>query len=244
LEDAAVLAQELYGESQEQYNRFVNQLLATYVSARDKDFLILFSPGGWGGALAVNSADWWSILSGIESELDESGYSALVLNYQRTINTLRGCLNELKEMVTGYSSKATELAYRIKFITAHNPDIRIILTGESTGTVIVDYVMKMLDDNKRVFSIQAGTPFWHTSSRPDRTLLINNNGVTPDSFSDGDALTIFCATLKSWFSTAPKGEATLMNFIVAPGHEYWWQNPVVYSQIDSFLKKNFGVNAS
>ena len=244
IDDAARLAKELYGDSRGQYEKFVNQLVATYAQAHDKDFLILFSPGGWGGSLAENSADWWSILTGIESELGESGYTSLALNYQRTINTLQGRLNELKEMATGYSAKATELAYRVKFLTSNNPDLKVILAGESTGTVICDDAMDLLKENSRVFSIQTGSPFWHRSERLVRTLQINSNGIVPDSFSEGKIGTMLFATLKSWVSPAPKGEGTILNFLTAPGHEYWWQNQIVYTQIENFLKKNFGIKSS
>lgn len=243
-DDAAKLAKQQYGDSRQQHDIFMNQLLATYTQADDKDFVILFNPGGWGGTLATNSDDWLSIIGGIQSELDEYGYESIALNYQRTVNSLQGRLNEIMEMFTGYSSKAADLACRVKFLTSHNPDLRVILTGESTGSIIVDNTMRLLRGNKNVYSIETGAPFWHKSQRLDRQLKISNNGIVPDSFSEGKVGSILFATVKSWISPAQKGEATLLNFLVAPGHEYWWQNPVVYNQIANFLQKSFGVKAS
>jgi len=64
--------------------------------------------------------------------------------------------------------------------------IRVIVAGESTGTVVADGAMSILRDNPRVYSIQTGTPFWHRPLSLDRTLLMNSNGKTIDTFSHGN----------------------------------------------------------
>ncbi len=55
VEDATGLAQELFGNSQQRCDDFANQLLATYLEARDKDFVVVFNPGGWGWSLVEDS---------------------------------------------------------------------------------------------------------------------------------------------------------------------------------------------
>ncbi len=50
-EDSAKLATGLFGDCQEKCNDFVNQLLAMYSKVKDKDFVIVFNPGGSGGLL-------------------------------------------------------------------------------------------------------------------------------------------------------------------------------------------------
>ena len=240
-EDAVRLATELFGDSQEKCDSFVNQLLATYSKAEDKDFIILFNPGGWGWNPVEHSPEWWSISTGVKSELDSSGYASLVLNYQRTLDTLRGHLNELVEMMTGYSSKAKDLACRVEFLTSHNADLKIILAGESNGAIICDRAMSILEDNPQVYSIQTGPPFWHKNAVLDRTLVLTDNGIIPDSFSQGDFPTMIWANLKSvlGLSKSEDSSGKILRYVEAPGHQYRWQYPEVYSQIRNFLDENF-----
>ena len=242
-EDANRLAAELLGDGQEKYDDFVNQLLGAYLKAKEKDFVIVFNLGGWGWNLVETSPGWCSISTGIESELNSSGYTSLLLNYLRTVNTLQGRVDEIVEMITGYSSKAEELANRVEFLTTHIPDLRVIIAGESLGTVISDRAMNILADNPQVYSIQTGPPFWHDNIMLDRTLVMTDNGINSDSFSQGDFRTIIIGNLRSFFGLSQPREdfGTILHHVGAPGHDYWWQYPKVYTQITSFLDKNFGI---
>ena len=242
-EDATKLATELLGEGQEECDDFVNQLLGAYLEAKDKDFVIVFNPGGWGWNIIEKTPGWWSISTGIESELNSSGYTSLFLNYQRTVDTFQGRFNELGEMITGYSSKAEELAYRVEFLTTHIPNIRVIIAGESLGTVISDRAMNILADNPQVYSIQTGPPFWHDNIMLNRTLVMTDNGINPDSFSQGDFRTIIIGNLKSFFGLSQPREdfGTILHHVGAPGHDYWWQYPQVYSEVTKFLEQNFSI---
>ncbi len=242
-EDATRLATELFGDCQEECNDFVSQLLAMYSKAEDKDFVVIFNSGGYGGNLLENTPGWQSIFTGIESELAGSGYTSLLLDYQRTAKTLRSRLDELVERITGYPSKAKFLASRVEFLTKHNPGLRVILTGESTGIIIADRVMTILEDNPRVYSIQTGPPFWHENVTLDRTLLLTSNGIMPDSFSQGDFWDIVWGNLSHWFRLSqPEDDfGTTPHYVGAPGHDYWWQYPEVCAQITNFLEQNFGI---
>ena len=157
-----------------------------YSKAKDKDFVVIFNSDGWGGNLLETSLGWQSIFTGIESELAGSDYTSLLLNYQRTVKTLRGRLNELVERITGYPSKAKDLASRVEFFTRHIPDLRVILANENNGTVISDNVMNILEDNPQGYSIQTGPLSWSKNIVSDRTLVITNNGIVPDSYSQGN----------------------------------------------------------
>ena len=243
VDDATGLAGELFGDYQEKYNDFVSQLLALYSEAKDKDFVIIFNPGGWGWSQIEPSPGWWSILNGIKSELDVSGYTSLLLDYQRTGENLRGCLDEIVEMATVYPSKARHLAARVEFLTENIPDLRVIITGESNGTVISDSAMSMLKDKTQVYSIQTGPPFWYKNLALDRTLVINDNGIIPDSFSRGDFLTLLCSNLRGLFglSRPEDNSGRILYYVRAPGHEYQWDYPGVYSEILGFLRQNFGI---
>jgi len=242
-EDAAELAKELFGDYQEKYNDFASQLLATYVEAKDKDFVLVFNSGGWGWNFTENSPGWYSISTGIESELDKLGYSSLLLNYRRTGETLRGIIDEGVEMVTFYPSKAKNLACRVEFLTSHISDLKVIIAGESDGTVISDSAMNILRDNSQVYSIQTGPPFWHKHVVQERTLVLDNNGRHPDTFSKGDIPTMLWTSLGDVLGIPQSEESSgrVLFFLRAPGHDYRWQYPDVCSQITNFLEENFGV---
>jgi len=242
-EDATRLATELFGDCQESCNDFASQLLVTYSKAEDRDFVVIFNSGGWGGNLLETSLGWQTILAGIESELASSGYTSLLLEYQRTVVTLRGRLDEFMERITGYPSKARFLASRVEFLTKHNPQLRVILAGESTGTVICDRVMNILADNPQVYSIQTGPPFWHKNTALDRTLLLTSNGIVPDSFSQGDFWGIIWGNFRCRLGLSQPEDhfGTTPHYVGAPGHDYWWQYPEVCAQITDFLEQNFRI---
>ncbi len=241
IDDATGLATELFGDCQEKCDDFVNQLLAIYLEAEDKDFVIVFNSGGWGWNLVEDSPGWWSIFDGIESELESLSYTSLELNYLRVADSFQGRLDEVGEMLTGYQSKAEDLACRAEFLTTHIPDLKVILAGESTGAVITDGAMEILEDNPRVYSIQTGPPFWHQTAMSERTLVMTGNGITTDSFCQGDLPSIFLGYFKKWFGLLePEDDfGTTTHYIAAPGHDYWWQYPEVCSQITNFLTQNF-----
>ncbi len=242
VEDANETAQELLGDYQDKYDDFVHQLLAAYMEARDTDVVVVFNSGGWGWKLMESSPGWYDISNGIKDELNELGYTSVLLNHQRTRESLRGVIDEFAEVLTAYPSKGENLACRVEFLTEHNPDLKVIVTGESNGTVISDDVMKILRDNPRVYSIQTGTPFWHRHTMGERTLVVNDNGIRPDALSQGDVPTILWDTAKGLLGLIPPEEedkGRIFYFLRAPGHDYRWQYPGVYSQITDFLNQNF-----
>jgi len=128
-EDANRLATELFGNKQAERNDFANQLLGTYLGAKDKDFVLVFNSGGWGWNLIEASPGWLSIFTGVEYEMKQAGYKPLLVSYQRTTDSLPGRINELAELITGYSAKAKDLAYRVEFLTTHLPELRVIIAG-------------------------------------------------------------------------------------------------------------------
>jgi len=245
-EDAAALAMELYGDYQDKYDEFVNQLLTAYVEAKDQDFVVIFNPGGWGTKILDNSPGWSEICHGIATELDELGYSSLVLDYQRTAGSLRGINKELVELFSVYPSKAETLARRVEFLTRNVPELKVIVAGESIGTVISDTVMAMLRDNPRVYSIQTGPPFWHRQMAQQRTLVLDTNGQVPDTFSHGDIPAMLITSLKALFGvslTEDEEVGRVFYFIRAPGHDYNWRYPDVNLKIADFLEDNFSADS-
>jgi hypothetical protein len=241
IDNAVEAATVIVGKSREKLQEVVDQLLATYLEAKNRDVVVVFNSGGWGWNIAHNTSGWGSILDGIESELESQGYQTAVMNYRRTGSGFKGILREFVEAATRYPHKAKDLAARIEFLTANLPELKVIIAGESTGTVISDKTMGLLKNDTRVYSIQTGTPFWHKTAAFDRTLLMNNNGATRDTFSYGDVPAMVWTTVKSWFGVAtPEDKAGhVMFWLKAPGHDYSWQYPGVYNKIVEFIKANF-----
>ncbi len=241
-DDAVQLAGRLFGDIGEESQNFIDELLSMYVESQDKDVLLLFNPGGWGNNLPETDTGWGSILNGIQGQLSASGIDSLVLTYQRTADNFFGHCEEFVEMFLNYSSKAEDLASRIEFLTVQNPDLKVVVTGESMGTLISGEVMDILSQNPQVFSIQTGPPPWYRGENTDRTLVIADNGIVPDSFSRGDVLTIIKANLTALFnlSSSEKSQGTVLKLFQSPGHDYSWQYPAVSSQITGFLKNTVG----
>lgn len=239
-DDAGKLAQELFG-SGAKYRDFYNQLVAAYAGARDKDFILLFNSGGWGVTSVKDAPGWNSIIDGITSELAGEGYHAVVLEYRRTTGSWLGRWKEVMEVFNHYPSKARELAEGVEFLTDHIPNVRVIVTGESNGTVVSDYAMALMRDNDRVFSIQTGIPFWHRQVVFERTLMVNDNGVTPDALSRGEVPVVVCATVKQWLHLSPPDTAHTGHYLDAPGHDYSWRYTEVVNEVTRFLQENFFV---
>ncbi|MBN1191404.1 MAG: hypothetical protein JXA46_16735 [Dehalococcoidales bacterium] len=218
---------------------YYSQSLIAYNESRDKDVILLFNPGGWGTKTVSASYGWSSIVDGILHDVSAAGYRISMLNYLRTVNNLQGQLNELKEMTGHYENKAEDLASLVNFLTRHNPGLKVILAGESTGTIICDDAMVLLDDNPRVFSIQTGSPFWHTHRTQTRTILLKSNGIVEDSFSSGDLGLILKSSFKALIELdKPEMEGDILGFLAAPGHEYRWQYPGVCEPIGAFLSND------
>ncbi|MFC1873005.1 hypothetical protein ACFLYV_04770 [Chloroflexota bacterium] len=239
--DAAQMAEKLYGPNGDSYTRFVDQLLATYQVSRGRDVVVLFNSGGWGWNAAYDSSGWQSIIQGISGQLGAQGYDTVVINYRRTSENLWGMVKELFEVTNNYPFKAEALALRLEFTARHLPGMRIILAGESNGTVITDRVMYMLKDNENIFSIQTGTPFWHDPVFPERSLVLNYNGQVVDTFAQGDLGSLLVTTIKGILGLEPPEEnpGTVLKFLRAPGHDYGWQYDEVKTRIQGFIRGKF-----
>jgi len=129
----------------------------------------------------------------------------------------------------------------MEFLTGHIPDLKVIIAGESDGTVISDSTMHLLRDNPRVYSIQTGPPFWHQNVVRERTLVLEDNGMHPDSFSQGDLPTMVIASIKELMGIPQPEENSgrILSFLRAPGHDYRWRYPAVYTKVTGFLENNF-----
>jgi hypothetical protein len=240
VDDANRLATELFGDAEEKRQDFIGQLQATYLAAKDKDIVIIFNSGGWGWTPIEDSPYGLGIVSGISSELASLGYEALFLDHLRTHGGWQVIINESVEIATRYPSKAKDLAARVKFLTSHIPDLKVIITGESEGSLICASVMSILGDDPQLYSIQLGPPFWDNSTISDRSLVLRSNGEVPDAFSQGDIFAVIRANLEAMFGISQEYAGKILLYIGAPGHDYRWEYPGVRSQITNFLHESFG----
>ena len=70
---------------------------------------------------------------------------------------------------------------RIKQLTELFPNLKIILTGRSTGASFIENVLRALPENTQVLAIEATRPLGNRNplAVPNRTLLIKNPQVDP-----------------------------------------------------------------
>ena len=244
LNDARDVADAFYPDDAARADELVGQLVGTYLAAVDRDFVVIFNPGGWGWDPMSEIPGWESILLGIKDTLAESGYKTLLIDYQRTRHGFNGIVGEIEELIGVQPAKAAELASRVEFLTQHLPDLRVILTGESNGATIADDTLRLLKDNPRVFAIETGPPVWHPSLKFERSLVIQHNGVQADTFSNGDIILIMRSNAESAFGIYHGGKGDIMLYIGAPGHYYNWDYPEVRRQIEEFLAEQFTADRS
>jgi hypothetical protein len=240
--DAQDAAKAFYKQDEAKAGDMARQLVGFYLAAVDQDFVVIFNPGGWGWDPVSDIPGWESILFGIQHTLEDYGYKTLLVDYKRTRHGFAGIVGEVEELVGVQPSKAEELALRVSFLTRNIPGLRVILTGESNGATIAEDAIRLLKDNPDIFSIQTGPPVWHPSQEFERSLIIVDNGVQPDTFSNGDIFLIMRSNAESAFGIYKGGRGDILLYIGAPGHYYSWDYPEVRSQVVGFLTEQFADN--
>ncbi len=229
-------------DDKEEQNQFAAELREIYLESQGVDFLLVYNTGGFGGATMADDPEWPSVLEGIKGELQDMGYSAKIIEHQRSELDIRGFVGEVAQILDGYKGKAPLLAAKVSFVTRYNPEVRFIITGRSNGAAFSNAAMELLKGNERVYSIQAGPSFWYKGSEVPRTLIIDDNGVMPDSFSRGEFWTIIKANAGRLPTTSPpkEGSMQILNWYVKlPGHVYTWEYPGVRSQVTEFIYSYF-----
>lgn len=244
INDAIALADKLVGTDGARHQRVVNDLVGSYLAAQGRDAVIFFNSGGMGWNMVSNTPGWQAILSGMCGELVNLGYRPVVLNYSRTGRDFWGNIKEVVEAATRYTQKTVDMESRVQFLVDHLPNVKFIIAGESTGSVITEESMKYFRDNPRVFSIQTGCPFWYKTTPQARTLRITDNGKGVDAFTYGNIPAMLWCTFKGWFGwESPEQNAgNVLKSLRAPGHDYTWNYELIRSDIDGFLEANFPKN--
>lgn len=253
------VAAEVVGTSREVQEQFVAEVVDLYYKVKDNDLAIFCIPGGWGKKPLAANAEGQSWVVGMEAELGRLGYTYCIVDDIRTGNSLTEYFFEFKEQLTHYPSKARELAAKIDFLTQQVIDLKVIITGQSNGAAFAGEVVRNLEENPGVYSIQVGTPFWHRVSKASRSLVIDNNGVVADTLTQRDLLRLFKANLGNIFILNHVPSFTPIDWVItravlvfwpynfglglqAPGHEYMWEYPGVGPVIEAFLVEHFSTN--
>jgi hypothetical protein len=241
IDNAGEIADELVGEEGERHQEVVTQLVGSYIAARDVDIVIYFNSGGMGWNYVADTPGWSTILDGITGKLEELGYRPLVINYCRTSRGLWGSVKEIIEASTRYTKKVNGMEKHVGFLVDNLPELKMIVTGESTGCVLTEVTMDFFRDNPNVYSIQTGMPWWFKTEFQERTLRINTNGTCEDAFSHGNVAGMMWSTFKHWvgLSSPEEDPGNILKFLRAPGHAYSWDYPAISSAVCEFLEDNF-----
>ena len=249
VEAAGQLAAKLFPHSHKKRKLFFDGLQEMYSAARNKDVLVIHSPGGWGNARWEDIQGWEkSIVTGVTATLEKLGYSQTIKGYLRSGDALwggRSWYKEAKYFLFGTNYRAQVLAEEIKFLTVNLPKLRIILVGASQGAAFNNTVMVHLGNTERVYSIEIGTFFAHMRRRQltTRNLAIDSNGLMSDPMCHRDlwkgTKAYFMAFVR-WFKYKAQGKPRkFTNCINTPGHEYQWEYPEVHGRITEFLTTVF-----
>ena len=250
VEAAGRLAAKLFPHNTKKRKLFFTGLQEMYSAARNKDVLVIHSPGGWGNARWEDIQGWEkSIVTGVTATLEKLGYSQTIKGYLRCGDALwggRSWYKEAKYFLFGTNYRAQVLAEEIKFLTDNLPKLRIVLVGASQGAAFNNSVMVHLGNVERVYSIELGTFFAHMRRRQltTRNLAIDSNGLMSDPMCHRDlwkgTKAYFMAFVR-WFKYKAEGKPQkFTNCINTPGHEYQWEYPEVHGRITDLLTAVFG----
>lgn len=246
-EEASNLGRQLFGDDSEKSASFAKRLLDIYTEARDKDFLLIHNPGGWGNSPLERCMQWErGVVDGISSTLDGLGYTRLLIQHFRSGSGWREYLRDLREQFRYFDFKREVIATELEFLTQHIKNLRIILIGVSRGAAFSNAVMQRVAKLRRVYSIELGLFFFQKSRRivNKRILAIDSNGLMPDALFEGNIIAIlrtFPLAPFRWLKHQLDGESVkLSHCINVSGHQYNWEYPEVRQQIGDFLEVNFG----
>lgn len=253
-EEVSHLARQLFRSDTKKCARFTDRLWDTYNRAKDKDFLLIHNPGGWGCTPLEECLQWErSVVEGVSDTMKRLGYDCLLTQYFRSGNSWRAHLRELmKEARFFFGGKSTEvdfMAAELRFITQHIKNLKVLLIAASQGAAFSNAVMRHLRGHPQVYSIELGIFFPHMPRRviTERTLAIDSNGLMPDPMSHRNLWAGFKAYLTApyrWLKYRIQGKPEKFTYCInAPGHDYSWEYPKVKQQITDFLTANFSAKS-
>ena len=250
-EEAEHLAEQLYEDDTGRRAGCISRLLDIYSQAKDKDFLVIHNPGGWGTTHLENLLQWErSIVEGVSASIVKLGYSRQLIQYFRSGHGYREILKDIREQMRFFENKSRIMSAELELITRHLDKLRVIMIGVSQGAAFSNAVTQRLNNVDRIFDIELGIPFPYKSRRviTERTLALDSNGLMPDSLMEWDVPTIVRTYVSApfrWIKYRLQGKKIKFTYCInVPGHDYNWDYPEVQRQVEEFLYLNFGNNNS
>jgi len=248
-EEAVRLAAEIHKDDCGKRGKYSDWLLGVYNEVKDKDFLLIHNPGGWGTTNLENLLVWErSIVEGVSATIEKLGYSRHLMQYFRTNGGKREIWGDVREQAEFFENKAKILAAGLDFLSRHHDRLTIIMIGVSQGAAFTNAVTQQLKHSGRVYDIELGLPFPYKSKRvvTERTLALDSNGLMPDALMEWDVSTILKTYLTApfrWLKHRFKRENVKFTYCInVPGHDYNWDYPEVQRQVEDFLTSSFGNN--
>lgn len=247
-----VLVMKLYRRHRLKREQSRSRLWNYYQQARNKEILIVHSPGGYGNARWEGVQDWEkSIVTGVTLTVGNLGYNYVVVQYLRSgdgfMRHMKDMGKEIRFIVSGASYRADVMKEEMEFILGVLPKIKIVLVGASQGAAFNNAVMRRLSQKDRIYSIELGTFFPHMKRRriTSQNLAIDSNGLLPDPICQRDLWAGYKAYIRAfsrWVKYRLQGrKVKFTNCINTPGHEYKWEYDAVNVPITAFLTDRLGV---
>lgn len=248
-EEAQALARQLFGEQAEKVSAFTDRLMDIYTRVRDKDFLLIHNPGGWGNNVLEHCIQWEkNVVTGTCATIERLGYTPLLVQHLRSGTSWRERMRDMRDQFGFFSDKARLLATEVEFITRHLDNLKVVLIGASQGAAFVNAVMQQLPKLQTVYSIELGMFFPYISRRAitERTLSLDWNGMVPDAAVRRDikaGVRAYTAAPFRWAGHWLRGRPVkFSNCVTVRGHNYDWGYPYVQRRVVGFLETNFGNN--
>lgn len=204
-----------------------------------RDILIILNRGGWGDGDIEDETEAKSILEGIEDIVRGFGLKCRTVMFRRLESRrLKEKLLYIKDAIFAFSKEGEILAKGIKELLQRANDLKILLVGYSNGAAVNIQVMKRIQDDPRIVSIQLGAPFFVREKGDIRILDIRQRF---DLFARGNIISFLLAAIMAlslailkWITLR---ERNLIRAIKIFGHRYSWID--VRESIEKFLKTHF-----
>jgi len=246
-EEAHHLARQLFGQQAEKVAAFTDRLMDIYTRVRDKDFLLIHNPGGWGNNVLEHCIQWErNVVAGTCATIERLGYTPLLVQHLRSGTSWWERIRDMRDQFGFFAAKARLLATEVEFITGHLDNLKVVLIGASQGAAFVNAVMQQLPSLQPVYSIELGMFFPYISRRviTERTLSLDWNGMVPDAAVRRDLMAGFRAYTAAPFRWAMRWlqgrPVKFSNCVNVRGHNYDWGYPYVQRRVVDFLETNFG----
>lgn len=206
----------------------------------ENDFVIVFNSGGWGDTPISKADDFLPIIQGIKENLNDWGYSAVIVPYMRTKEGISSKISGTKDFLSGYSFSSGKFVVELEELVKQFPNKKIILAGLSNGAAFVNEIYRRVSENIKdsLYVIAVGAPFWTDKVENKNVLQIDNNGK--DTLSNGEIGSLFLSAIKApfiWLGANIKGEnVSLSKAFRAEGHNYSWSSSDNKEKILIFLE--------